>query len=188
MKTTEQTAVAPKPMSDSQIKASKEQLKKLPILGPAMWLYARDDLKKYTFVAEQDWLLMPPIILDQCKLYMREDIPWAFATWAFVSDEVDARLRTAIPKIAPHEWKSGTHPWLIDMVAPFGDRDSLIDEARATAFNGQPMSALLAQRDGTVQLRDYPALAGNNSANTVSKASNTSTDTTKASSKNKEKK
>src|SRR5690349_6056327 len=108
-----------------QIQDAKESLKKLPILGPAMWLYARDDLKKYTFIAEQDWLLLPPIILDQCKLYTRDEIPWAFCTWAFVSDEIDARLRSPIPKIAPHEWKSGTHPWLIDVAAPFGDRESI---------------------------------------------------------------
>jgi cytolysin-activating lysine-acyltransferase len=142
-----------------QIQDAKESLKKLPILGPAMWLYARDDLKKYTFIAEQDWLLLPPIILDQCKLYTRDEIPWAFCTWAFVSDEIDARFRNSIPKIAPHEWKSGTHPWLIDVVAPFGDRESIIEDARQTVFNGAAMSALLSQRDGTVVVRDYPAIA-----------------------------
>ena len=155
-------------MNAKQLADSKAQLKKLPILGPVIWLYARDDLKKYTFIAEQDWLLMPPIILDQCKLYMRDDIPWAFATWAFVSDEVDARLRTAIPKIAPHEWKSGTHAWVIDVVAPFGDRDGSIDDLKATVFNNGAFSALLVQRDGTVQIRDYPAIASGNVTNASS--------------------
>ena len=163
--TTEQMTAQQKQLNDS-----KAQLKKLPILGPAMWLYARDDLKKYTFIAEQDWLLMPPIILDQCKLYMRDDIPWAFATWAFVSDEVDARLRTAIPKIAPHEWKSGTHAWIIDVVAPFGDRDGSIDDLRNTELSNKAVSAILVQRDGTVQIRDYPALASANAANASSNA------------------
>lgn len=163
-----------------QLNDSKAQLKKLPILGPAMWLYARDDLKKFTFIAEQDWLLMPPIILDQCKLYMRDDIPWAFATWAFVSDEIDARLRTAIPKIAPHEWKSGNHAWIIDVVAPFGDRDGSIEDLKATVFNNGAFSALLVQRDGTVQIRDYPAMASGNVANTSS-----NTDTSKSAIKTK---
>lgn len=157
-----------KQLNSSQLENSKVQLKKLPILGPAMWLYARDDLKKFTFIAEQDWLLIPPIILDQCKLYMREDIPWAFATWAFVSDEVDARLRTATPKIAPHEWKSGNHAWIIDVVAPFGDRDGSIDDLRNTEFSNKAVSAILVQRDGTVQIRDYPALASANAANASS--------------------
>ena len=152
--TTEQTNTL-----QQHINNSKEQLKKLSILGPAMWLYARDELKKYTFIAEQDWLLIPPIILDQCKLYTCDEIPWAFCTWAFVSDEVDARLRTAIPKIAPHEWKSGKHAWLIDVVTPFGDRDGAIDDVRKTVFDNLASSALLVQRDGSVQVRDYPVIA-----------------------------
>ena len=153
MKTPEQIAEAQK-----QINTSKEALKKLPILGPAMWLYARDDRKKYTFIAEQDWLLTPPIILDQCKLYTRDEIPWAFCTWAYVSDEIDARLRTTTPKIAPHEWKSGTHAWLMDVVAPFGDRDGIIEDIRRTAFNAVAISALLGQPDGRVVVQDYPAI------------------------------
>lgn len=151
--------MATQELNQQQIKESIDQLKKLPILGPAMWLYARDEVKKYTFIAEQDWLLMPPIILDQCKLYTRNEIPWAFCTWAFVSDEVDARLRTASPRIAPHEWKSGTKPWIIDVVAPFGDREGVIEDVRTTVFNYKAVSAVLLQKDGTVQITDYPASA-----------------------------
>lgn len=140
------------------LKDSKEALKKLPILGPAMWLYARDDQKKYTFIAEQDWLLLPPIILDQCKLYTRDEIPWAFCTWANVSDEIDARLKSTTPKIAPHEWQSGTHLWLIDITAPFGDRDALIADLQKTDFNGVAFSALLRQPDGSAVAKHFPAI------------------------------
>lgn len=145
-----------KPMPE-QLQQAKASLGKLPILGPAMWLYARDDRRKYTFIAEQDWLLIPPIIMDQCKLYTREEIPWAFCTWAFVSDEVDARLRSN-PRIAPHEWKSGTHPWIIDVVAPFGDLDGIVEDVRRTVFAGAAISALIGRSDGSVVVTDYPAL------------------------------
>ncbi len=137
---------------------AKDSLKKLPILGPAVWLYARDDLRKYTFIAEQDWLLIPPIILDQCKLYTRDEIPWAFATWAFVSDEVDARLRGNSPRIAPHEWQSGPHPWVIDIVAPFGERDVMLEDLRHSVFSGSAISALEARGNGSVVVQDYPVL------------------------------
>lgn len=73
-------------MNAQQLQEAKASLKKLPILGPALWLFARDERKKFTFIADQDWLVMPPIILDQCKLYMKDEIPWAFCTWAFVND------------------------------------------------------------------------------------------------------
>lgn len=138
---------------------AKQALKKLPMLGPALWLYARDARKRYTFVADQDWLVMPPLVLDQCKLYMKGEIPWAFCTWALVSDEIDARLRSAVPKIAPHEWKSGAHLWLIDVVAPFGGVEELIADLGQTNFAGKKFMALLPKGDGGVDVREYAAVA-----------------------------
>jgi len=126
-----------------QIQEAKAALKKLPILGPVFWLYARDEHKKFTFIAEQDWLLMPPIVLDQCKLYMKNEMPWAFISWALVSDEIDARLRSHIPKIAPHEWKTGEHVWLIDIVNPFGPADEMFEELRRMEFPGRKVNALI---------------------------------------------
>lgn len=144
----------------NQLIQARESLKRLPILGPAIWLYGRDDHKKYTFIAEQDWLLMPPIILDQCKLYTRDEIPWAFATWAFVNDEVNARLKSGLPKIAPHEWQSGTHAWIIDIVAPFGEREIMVEDLRRNIFKGTDVNALRTHNDGKIEIIHYPAITG----------------------------
>ena len=134
-----------KPMSDSvspaqaeKFAAAKKELAKLPLLGPAMWLYARDQQLRFTFIADLDWRLMPPLVLDQCRLYSKSDMPWAFATWAFVSDVVDERLRSNPGAIAPHEWKAGTRPWLIDVVAPFGDIDTVAIETAGHMACGGP--------------------------------------------------
>ncbi len=147
-------------MTTQQLQDAKTALKKLPILGPALWLYARDERKKFTFISDQDWLLMPPILLDQCKLYIKEEIPWAFITWALVNDEIDARLRSAIPRIAPHEWKSGAHVWLIDVVAPFGQAMETIEELRKTQFAGHKVCALLPdpQQGNQLVVREWPPL------------------------------
>lgn len=144
-----------------QLQDAKAALKKLPILGPVFWLYARDERKKYTFIADQDWLLLPPVVLDQCKLYMKQEMPWAFVTWAFVSDSIDVRLRSELPKIAPHEWKSGNHIWLIDIVAPFGQAEEMLDELRKTQFAGRKVSALrTAAKEGhRLVVQDWPATA-----------------------------
>lgn len=142
-----------------ELQDAKTALKKLPILGPVFWLYARDERRKYTFIAELDWLLMPPVVLDQCKLYMKDEIPWAFVTWAEVSDEIDKRLRSQIPKIAPHEWKSGEHVWLIDIVAPFGHAEEMVEELRRTQFAGRKVCALLPdpQQGGRLIVQEWEA-------------------------------
>lgn len=141
------------------IESAKAALAKLPILGPALWLYARDPFKKYTFIADLDWAILPAIILDQCRLYTRNGIPFAFFTWALVSDTVDQRLRSGAPRIAPHEWQSGPHLWLIDIVTPFGQTEEMIAELRKAQFAGQKISALLPdpQQGNQPRLREWAA-------------------------------
>ena len=143
-------------MNPEQLQEAKSALKKLPMLGPALWLFARDERKKYTFLADQDWLVMPPLILDQCKLYMKDEIPWAFCTWAFVSDQVNERLESALPRIAPHEWKSGEHLWLVDLVAPFGGGEEIIEDLRKTTFAGKAFKVLKPKHDGSFVVEAHP--------------------------------
>lgn len=127
---------------------AKRELTKLPLLGPALWLYARDAQRRFTFVADIDWRLMPPLVLDQCRLFSKSDMPWSFVTWAFVGDAADQRLRSAAPVIAPHEWKGGEHPWLIDVVAPFGDAEAVAREVAGAIAPGRPVGAWLPNAAG----------------------------------------
>jgi len=139
----------------AQLEVAKKELTKLPILGPAMWLFARDPQRRYTFVADIDWRLLPPLVLDQCRLYDKQGVPWAFCTWALVGDAVHERLRSASPLIAPHEWNSGPHPWLIDVVAPFGDADALVKETIARFAPGKTVHAWMPGPSGTPVLREF---------------------------------
>jgi len=143
--------------SQSGLKEAQNSLSKLPIMGPALWLYARDPLKKFMFMADIDWALLPPVILDQCRLYTKDGIPFAFFTWALVNDAVDQRLRSGTPRIAPHEWQSGQHLWLIDVVTPFGKTEEMIDELRNAQFPSLKISALLPdpQQGNRLSVREW---------------------------------
>lgn len=150
-KTTETAAMA-------ALEEAKGALAKLPILGPALWLYARDPVKKFMFLGDTDWAVLPPIVLDQCRLYTRSGLPYAFVTWALVNDAVAARLRSAQPKIAPHEWKCGEEVWIIDAVAPFGQLEETLKDLRETMFPGRKVCALLPdpEKPGTSIVREWP--------------------------------
>lgn len=141
------------------LEQARAGLAKLPILGPALWLYARDANRKFSFVGDIDWLLLPPVILDQCRLYTKNGIPFAFFTWASVSDAVDARLRSGAARIAPHEWKSGPHVWLIDLVTPFGQADEMLAELLQNALTGKVVKALLPDphQGGKPVVREWAA-------------------------------
>jgi cytolysin-activating lysine-acyltransferase len=148
-------------LAQLNLESAKESLAKLPILGPALWLYGRDSLRKFTFAGDIDWLLLPPVILDQCRLFTRAGIPTAFFTWAFVNDAIDQRLRAG-GRLAPHEWKSGAHAWLIDMVTPFGADDAILTELRSTALAGHVVKTAIpdTRQAGQVVIREWPAQTG----------------------------
>jgi cytolysin-activating lysine-acyltransferase len=141
-------------MNSNQLATAKQELEKLPLLGPALWLFARDPMRRFTFIADLDWRLLPPLVLDQCKLYSREGIPWAFVTWARVSDSIDARLKSAAPLIAPHEWQSGDKLWLIDVVAPFGDSQVVGQKALREIPGVASAQAWLPGADGRLVLTE----------------------------------
>lgn len=54
------------------------------------------------------------------------------ALWATVSDEVDDRLKAGVSRLAPLDWKSGEALWLIDVIAPFGGVERMVEDL----FNG----------------------------------------------------
>lgn len=141
--------------SAQQFEAAKHELAKLPTLGPAIWLFSRDMHRKFTFFADIDWRLMPPLVLNQCKLYFKSEMPWAFVTWAFVNEAVDQRLRSTTPVIAPHEWQCGDKLWLVDVVAPFGDVEDMISQILQEVAPGRNASAWITDAAGLPQLRHF---------------------------------
>ena len=145
--------------TSAQLESAKQELQKLPLLGPVLWLYARDPIKRFTFVADMDWRLLPPLVLDQCKLFHKSDVPWAYFSWALVSDEVDQRLRSAAPVIAPHEWRCGPHVWLIDVVMPLGDDPALLQTVCNQFALDTKVNAWVTLPDGKTSLQQFRAKA-----------------------------
>jgi cytolysin-activating lysine-acyltransferase len=145
------------PHNEQNLIAARAELAKLPLLGPVMWLYARDPQRRFTFVADLDWRLLPPLVLNQCHVFTKQELPWAFFSWATVSPEVDKRLRSSAPVIAPHEWRSGSIPWLVDVLMPFGEEPELVKQAIAQFAPGQTVSAWVTDSQGQPQLRTYSA-------------------------------
>ncbi|NKI69936.1 toxin-activating lysine-acyltransferase [Collimonas pratensis] len=146
-------------LTQHDLEQARVGLSKLPIMGPALWLYGRDPVRKFSFIADMDWLLLPPVILDQCRLFTKNGIPTGFFTWAFVSDVIDARLRSGVARLAPHEWKSGSHLWLIDMVSPFGTADEMVSELLQGVLAGHRAHALLPNpvQGGGLTIHAWPA-------------------------------
>ena len=125
------------------VEYTQAAFERLPVLGPVVWLYGRDNEKKHLTLADLDWAVQPPIILDQCRLFMSDKMPLGFITWAYISEDVHQRLLQGNTRLEPHEWKGGEHLWLIDIVTPFGQFDEMFAELKISTHLHSTMNYLL---------------------------------------------
>lgn len=117
-------------------------------VADAVGLMMRSDRHRHYSLADLEWLVLPPLMLNQVMFaYTRPQVPAdkaeaaakagvtgelppmpvAMVTWALVSPEVaaklDAQKKAGVPfRLAPHEWRSGNRPAEIDAI---GDRSSI---------------------------------------------------------------
>jgi cytolysin-activating lysine-acyltransferase len=97
---------------------------------------------RHLFLADLEWALMPPLALKQFRLFHKEGMPVALATWAFVSEEVDARLKLGRMRLKPEEWKSGEICWLIDVVGPNGSEGGVINSLKEGPLANRTVMAI----------------------------------------------
>lgn len=135
---------------------AKSVFKKLPLLGPIAWLMMQKGASRHAFVADLEWRVMPPLVLDQAKLYMKDDAPLAYASWAKLSDAVVERYRQAPFHLAPGDWNSGDKVWIIDLFAPFGDADKVLKDLRENLFPTSTLYQLAPAPEGAVSVLEWP--------------------------------
>jgi cytolysin-activating lysine-acyltransferase len=116
---------------------------KIPLLGPVTWLMLQQATGRQTLLGELEWRVMPALMLDQAKLYLKDEAPVAFASWARLSEEVAQRYQTAPHQLTMADWASGDQIWLIDVFTPFGGAQEVLKDLREKVFAGQVVRQLV---------------------------------------------
>ena len=132
---------------------------KIPLLGAIAWLMMQQSTTRHTLLSELEWRVMPALVLDQAKLYLRDDAPIAYVSWARLSDVAAARYQQAPHHLASGDWQSGSQNWLIDLCTPFGGASDIITELRQTIFKGQPLHQFSLGAHGQLTTMTWPAVA-----------------------------
>ncbi len=131
---------------------------KLPLLGPVAWLMMQQAHTKHTLLSELEWRVIPPLMHEQCKLFMRNDAPLAFVSWGKFSKEVANRYRTPPHQLSFGDWTSGDDIWVVDVIAPFGGVTHLMNEIRGKMLAGHDINQLAPGKNGVVDAIRWPAL------------------------------
>lgn len=97
-------------------------------LAAALTLLLASPPHRHLFIADLEWRLLPAIAAGQFRLITKDNRPLAFVTWAFLSDDIKARLQAAMKqpggassagRLKPEEWRSGKNHVIVDFVSPF---------------------------------------------------------------------
>ncbi|MEZ5644098.1 MAG: toxin-activating lysine-acyltransferase [Burkholderiaceae bacterium] len=129
---------------------------KLPMLGPVSWLLMQQSQTRHSLISELEWRVLPALMQDQAKLYMRGDAPLAYVSWARLSPDVAQRYRQTPHRLTFQDWQSGDQIWLIDLVAPFGGVANVMDELRTQVLKGQTIHQLAPSPTDASRVLTWP--------------------------------
>ncbi|MEM6682753.1 MAG: toxin-activating lysine-acyltransferase [Pseudomonadota bacterium] len=104
------------------------------MLGELTWLLTQSPTHKHFTFADMEWMILPPLMLEQYRVFRGENQPAGYATWAYLSEEAEQKLITGADtgsgaRLRPDEWKSGDRLWLVDMVVPTANAENKLAEA-----------------------------------------------------------
>ena len=94
-------------------------------------------------LGEVERLIMPPLSLDQYRLFDNGVTPIGFVSWAFLTKRAAIGYETRTRKLRPEDWNAGDRVWFIDFIAPGGrvrEMVRLLDKERHKLFPGQTVA------------------------------------------------
>ena len=74
--------------------------------------------------------LIGAVMNDQAMLLARDGKIIAYASWAFLSPEAEAKYVKDTNSLDVVDWTSGDRIWLVDVIAPYGDSVLLLNHIR----------------------------------------------------------
>jgi cytolysin-activating lysine-acyltransferase len=123
------------------------------VLGEIVWLMSQSPLHKQFFISGLEWLVMTPVLLQQFRLFYDKDKPIGVAFWGTVSEEVEQRLAAGTTRLRPQDWKSGDRLWVVEIIAPFGGAEAMVQDLKAKVFAEKQMKFLALDNTGQRSVR-----------------------------------
>ncbi len=135
------------------------------MLGEVTWLMTQSSRHKSFFLSDLEWMAMAPIMLNQFRVFYATDKtaeeatgkpasrPIGVALWAFVDEDVEARLASGNAKLRPQDWKCGDRLWVADIIAPYGGQDEMLKDLKSQIFPDKTIK-FLGVADGKPGVRE----------------------------------
>lgn len=127
--------------------------------GEIVMLLMRSPVDKFQSLQDLEWLVAPALVRGQFAVADAQSketgvvIPVAAVLWAYVSEEVDARLSTHSGdplRLTPAEWRSGDIPWIILTIGDPKVLGGLLNQLTRTVFKERAPKLRIKGADGNI--------------------------------------
>jgi ATP-binding cassette subfamily B protein RaxB len=106
------------------------------LLGAAAMLIMHSEDHKTLSHTDLERRIMPALLANQVRVFLFGLQPIGLIAWASVTLDVSARLRAG-EAVREHEWTAGSELWIVEIIAPFGGAEAMIEKVRNEALRGR---------------------------------------------------
>jgi len=117
------------------------------VVGTVAWLMMHLPTHKYLFLTDLEWMVLPPVAAGQFRLFRKDNMPIGYVSWARLNEDVEERLKQGVTKLQPADWTSGDRLWLVDVIAPFGGKEEIVESLISQIFKGRDIQVLNSKKD-----------------------------------------
>ncbi|WP_306113690.1 toxin-activating lysine-acyltransferase [Roseovarius sp. MMSF_3305] len=119
-------------------------------MGEITWLLRHSPGYENADLDRVDALFLQPLLIDQVRVFRKNEEPVGLVVWAFLDAEAEARY-LADGVLRADDWKSGQAFWFTDFLAPFGHVAALTRAACRFIPPGQIGYGTRRNSDGSVR-------------------------------------
>ena len=134
------------------------------LLGSIAWLMLRSQIHKHLFITDLEWLIIPPVMLKQMRIFRNQNTPIGYISWASLTQEAEERFLKGNARISPKDWNAGDRLWIIDFISPFGAGNQFLKLVQEQIFKDKDIKILKLKKDGRgmegVLLKDFLSSIG----------------------------
>ncbi len=121
-------------------------------LGYILGLFSSSQLHSRVPVGQFMAGVLPAIQTNQYKLFLQNNKPVGYVSWAKLSKEVSEKYQQGNYFLKPQDWNSGTELWLADFVVPYSNenRAEVIQNLKEKIFVNQEILIAVRNKEGKV--------------------------------------
>src|SRR3989442_14455807 len=90
------------------------------LLGQVAWLMMQSPVHRHLFLADLEYRVAPPLLLQQFRLHRRDNVPLSFVSWPLLTEEVEKRFQTGAWRRQHDDLRYRDRFLLDDLGAPHG--------------------------------------------------------------------